>query len=71
VEQGRLLTLCKLRTMAVKPGITGLAQIRSVYDLKPAHKAKYDHIYIQNRSFLLNLYILLQTIPVLFAKTGW
>ncbi len=57
--------------LAVKPGLTGLAQVRSFYDLKPAHKVKYDYLYIQNRSFLLNLYILLQTIPVLFGKKGW
>jgi lipopolysaccharide/colanic/teichoic acid biosynthesis glycosyltransferase len=57
--------------LVVKPGLTGLAQIRSFYDLKPAHKVKYDYLYIQNRSFLLNLYILLQTIPVLFTKKGW
>jgi lipopolysaccharide/colanic/teichoic acid biosynthesis glycosyltransferase len=57
--------------LAVKPGVTGLAQVRSFYDLKPAHKAKYDYLYIQNRSFLLNCYILLQTVPVLFAKKGW
>ncbi len=57
--------------LAVKPGLTGLAQVRSYYDLKPAHKVKYDYLYIQKRSFLLNIYILLQTIPVLFAKKGW
>jgi len=57
--------------LVVKPGLTGLAQIRSFYDLKPAHKVKYDYLYIQNRSLLLNIYILLQTIPVLFTKKGW
>jgi lipopolysaccharide/colanic/teichoic acid biosynthesis glycosyltransferase len=57
--------------LAVKPGLTGLAQVRSYYDLKPAHKVKYDYLYIQNRSLLLNISILLQTIPVLFAKKGW
>jgi lipopolysaccharide/colanic/teichoic acid biosynthesis glycosyltransferase len=57
--------------LAVKPGLTGLAQVRSYYDLKPAHKVKYDYLYIQKRSVLLNIYILLQTIPVLFAKKGW
>ena len=57
--------------LAVKPGLTGLAQVRSFYDLKPDHKARYDCLYIQNRSFWLNLYILLQTIPVLFARRGW
>jgi lipopolysaccharide/colanic/teichoic acid biosynthesis glycosyltransferase len=57
--------------LAIKPGITGFAQIRNLYDLKPKHKLKYDYLYIQNRSFLLNLYILVKTIPVLFLKKGW
>jgi len=57
--------------LAVKPGLTGLAQIRSFYDLNPKHKIKYDFLYIQRRSFLLNVYILLQTIPVVFSKKGW
>lgn len=57
--------------LAVKPGLTGLAQIRSFYDLKPTHKVRYDYLYIQNRSLLLNVYILLQTIPVLFTRQGW
>ena len=57
--------------LAVKPGITGLAQIRGLYDLKPEHKLKYDYLYIKKRSFMLNLYILLQTIPIIFLKRGW
>lgn len=57
--------------LSVRPGLTGLAQVRSYYNLKPTHKVRYDYLYIQNRSFLLNIYILLQTIPVLFGKKGW
>ena len=57
--------------LAVKPGLTGLAQIRSFYDLKTRHKMKYDYLYIQRRSLLLNLYILAQTIPVVFSRKGW
>jgi lipopolysaccharide/colanic/teichoic acid biosynthesis glycosyltransferase len=57
--------------LAVKPGLTGLAQIRGLYDLKPAHKVRYDCLYIQRRCLLLNLYILLRTIPALFTKMGW
>jgi len=56
--------------LAVKPGLTGLAQIRSFYDLRPAHKIKYDYLYIQRRSLLLNLYILAMTIPVVLLKKG-
>lgn len=57
--------------LAVRPGITGLAQVRSLYDLKPDHKLKYDYLYIQKRSVWLNLYILAKTVPVVFGKTGW
>lgn len=57
--------------LAVKPGLTGLAQIRSFYDLKPQHKIKYDYLYIQKRSLLLNLYILIRTIPAIFSRKGW
>lgn len=57
--------------LAVKPGLTGLAQIRSFYDLKPRHKIKYDYLYIRKRSLLLNLYILLKTMPIIFSKNGW
>lgn len=57
--------------LSVKPGLTGLAQVRGVYDLKPTHKVKYDCLYIQRRSLLLNIYILMQTIPVLLARRGW
>ncbi len=57
--------------LAVKPGLTGLAQIRNFYDLKPQHKIKYDYLYIQKRSLLLNLYILAKTIPAILSKKGW
>jgi len=56
--------------LAVKPGLTGLAQIRSSYDLHPRHKIKYDYLYIQRRSLLLNLNIILKTIPVILLKKG-
>jgi lipopolysaccharide/colanic/teichoic acid biosynthesis glycosyltransferase len=68
VENHRVLQGLRL---AVKPGLTGLAQIRSFYDLQPKHKIKYDYLYIQQRSLLLNLYILIKTIPVIFSKKGW
>ena len=57
--------------LAVKPGLTGLAQIRSYYNLKPGHKIKYDRLYIKKKSLLLNLFILSKTIPVIFTKKGW
>jgi exopolysaccharide biosynthesis polyprenyl glycosylphosphotransferase len=56
--------------LAVRPGLTGLAQVRNAYDLYPEHKIKYDYLYIQRRSLLLNLYILAKTIPVILLKKG-
>lgn len=56
--------------LAVKPGLTGLAQVRNAYNLHPNHKIKYDYLYIQRRSLLLNLYILAKTIPVMLLKKG-
>lgn len=67
VKQHKVLRQARL---AVKPGLTGLAQIRSHYDLRPKHKTKYDYLYIQRRSLLLNLYILVKTIPIVFLKKG-
>jgi len=57
--------------LAVKPGVTGLAQIRGCYDLKPEHKARYDSLYIKRRSLRLNLYILSKTVPVVLTHKGW
>lgn len=57
--------------LTVKPGITGLAQIRAFYDLKPEHKLRYDYLYIQKRSFFLNTYILFKTVPVVLLRKGW
>jgi len=67
---GKHKALQSLR-LAVKPGLTGLAQVNNFYDLHPKHKIKYDFLYIQRRTFLLNVYILFQTIPVIFSKKGW
>lgn len=62
--------LLRENRLAVKPGITGFAQIRSLYDLHPKHKVKYDYLYIQKRSVVVNLYILLKTIPVILMRKG-
>lgn len=57
--------------LMVKPGLTGLAQVSNSYGLKPDHKIKYDYLYIQKRSLMLNLYILLKTVPTILSKSGW
>lgn len=56
------------RRTAVRPGITGLAQVEGGYDLLPKEKAAIDIRYIETRSLGLDLKIMLRTLGVL--KTG-
>jgi lipopolysaccharide/colanic/teichoic acid biosynthesis glycosyltransferase len=48
--------------LAVKPGITGLAQVCGGYSTSPEHKLRFDLKYICNYSFGLDAEILLRTI---------
>ncbi|HYK87759.1 MAG TPA: sugar transferase [Acidobacteriota bacterium] len=54
----------------LKPGITGLAQVRGHYHSDPAIKLKYDLAYIYNCSFLLDLVILLETVRIVIRREG-
>lgn len=58
------------KRLDVKPGLTGLWQIMGRKDL-PLHEClEYDFYYIKNRSLLMDLGILLKTIPVVFSGRG-
>jgi len=54
----------------IKPGITGLAQIRGRSDLAFEHWARWDLWYINNWSFGLDLKILWWTIPAVLRGEG-
>jgi exopolysaccharide biosynthesis polyprenyl glycosylphosphotransferase len=54
----------------VKPGITGLAQIRCHYHTDPSIKLKYDLAYIYNYSFLLDLVIMAETLRIVLRRQG-
>lgn len=56
--------------LKVKPGMTGLAQVRGGYFLKPEEKILYDVEYIKTRSIGLELRIILNTIKVVFCCEG-
>lgn len=56
--------------LKVKPGMTGLAQVRGGYFLKPEEKILYDVEYIKNRSVGLDLRILFETVKVVFCCEG-
>jgi exopolysaccharide biosynthesis polyprenyl glycosylphosphotransferase len=58
-----------LRT-AVKPGITGLAQIRGRYDTPPNRKLDLDISYLRQRSVILSdIYVILNTLRMFFLPT--
>lgn len=54
----------------VKPGISGLAQIKGGYDLLPSEKIVYDLEYIQKRSVLLDVSIMIKTLQVVYSHDG-
>ena len=54
----------------VKPGLTGLAQIRGYYHTDRAIKLKYDLAYVYNYSFFLDLIILLETFRIVVRRRG-
>lgn len=60
------------RRLDVKPGVTGLWQIVGRKNLPLTLNIEYDFYYIKNQSLLLDLTILLKTIPaVIFGKGAY
>jgi len=58
---------------AVKPGITGWAQIRQGYAASTAdtqHKIEHDFYYIKHASIYLDIYILLATAKIVLTGFG-
>ena len=58
---------------AVKPGVTGWAQLRYAYGASEGdalEKLQYDLYYIKNQNFLLDLMIILQTVEVVIWGKG-
>jgi lipopolysaccharide/colanic/teichoic acid biosynthesis glycosyltransferase len=54
---------------AVKPGVTGLWQVNGRSELTLEEMIRLDISYAERRSFWLNVWILLRTVPaVLWAK---
>ncbi len=58
---------------AVKPGVTGWAQLRYAYGAsqeEAKEKLQYDLYYVKNQSFMLDVLILLQTVEVVLWGKG-
>ncbi|MCF2132042.1 exopolysaccharide biosynthesis polyprenyl glycosylphosphotransferase [Strepomyces sp. STD 3.1] len=59
-----------INRLAVKPGLTGWAQVNGGYDITPKQKLEHDLFYINNLSFKIDLKIFLKTILVVFTGDG-
>lgn len=60
----------KMNLLTVKPGLTGLWQIRGRSDLSYEERVRLDMYYIRNYTVWLDLQILLQTIPAVLRGNG-
>ena len=58
------------RRLSMKPGITGLWQVGARLDAHFDDRAQLDLAYIDRWSLMLDLRILLQTVPAVFGRTG-
>ena len=54
------------KRLKIKAGLTGYAQIKGSYYSTPAEKLKWDMEYIDNYSILVDIKIVLCTIPAIF-----
>ena len=65
-----LYTLHQARRHEVRPGVTGLAQVRGRNGLTWEEKFEADVEYVENRSLRLDLQILLRTVGSVLRRTG-
>ncbi len=56
--------------LKAKPGLTGLAQVKGGYYLKPEEKIMYDIDYIKNRSLKLDMKLVFDTVKVVLKREG-
>ncbi|QTC43976.1 sugar transferase [Bacillus sp. V3] len=59
-----------VKRLAVKPGITGWAQVNGGYDITPKEKLKLDLYYIENKSLLIDSKIIFKTIRIVLTGEG-
>jgi exopolysaccharide biosynthesis polyprenyl glycosylphosphotransferase len=59
-----------VQRLQVRPGITGLAQVYSRYDISARSKLRYDLLYVRRHSLFLDLEIILRTIGVILRRRG-
>lgn len=53
--------------LRVRPGLTGIAQVRGHYNTHPRNKLRYDLVYIHNQSFWLDIKLIFASIWYTFT----
>lgn len=56
--------------LAVRPGLTGWAQVNGGYDLRPEEKILFDMEYIEKQSLGMDLVCVLRTVKLVFTHEG-
>jgi len=56
------------RLLTIKPGITWMAQVNGREKNNFEKEAELDIFYIENWSFLLDIKIILKTLPLIFSR---
>ncbi len=68
-SQVELIGLRKFNgSFKLKPGLTGLAQIKAYDFMEVSEKARYDEVYLNKLDFFFDFYILLSTFFYLFKS---
>ena len=61
-SQKRLICLRNEKNIfSIKPGLTGFAQVNSFDDMSEIEKVNFDFIYLQKKSFIFDMKIILKT----------
>jgi exopolysaccharide biosynthesis polyprenyl glycosylphosphotransferase len=58
------------KRLSVKPGLTGLWQVIGRQELPLEENVQYDFYYIKNRSLIMDISIVLRTVPALLSRKG-
>ena len=70
---GRLVRLEEVpgfeHRLAVRPGLTGLAQIYAPRDVPRRQKFRYDRVYVEKRSWMLDMRLILLSFWISFLGT--
>lgn len=59
-----------LKILSVRPGITGLWQVTGRSNTSYKHRVRLDEIYIDQRSFIFDLWLIIKTIPAIISCRG-